>query len=170
MDKLSDQLRSAPFIRLLIPLACGVVAGTSFDSIGIGYLLTVFAGTFLILFLFDKATFKLEAWFGISLIILLFEAGFILSNYQKFAPQELEEKRYSAVLDEYPVEKDKTYKTIIQLIGEEGKILAYFAKTDELESVQPGTLLYFTGKPELIRTQENDHGDACIGNGTAHGI
>ena len=66
MDKLSDWLRRAPFIRLLIPFAFGVVLGTSFASIEAVYLLAVFTGTFLFLVLFNKASFKIEIWFELS--------------------------------------------------------------------------------------------------------
>ncbi len=155
MKKFSDQLRKAPFIRILFPFVIGILAGEVLPTLRMLYLLCGLGLTLMGLFLSKKTSFRHEAFEGIIILLIFFEFGLINSKHHRFLRYNLPKQEYLAILDEYPVEKNNSYKAIIQLLNQKSKILVYFEKTPELEGIEPGTLLKFSGRPELIQNPGN---------------
>jgi len=92
---------------------------------------------------------------GLSVLLIFFFLGFSLDVNLRYIPKPLTSNEYYAVLDEFPIEKGKSYKAVIRLLDPKIKVLAYFEKSEELAYVTPGSLLYFKGRPELIINQGN---------------
>jgi competence protein ComEC len=174
MSHFSDKLHSAPFIRLLVPFIAGIVSGDSC----VPELKWIFLGVSLFLALllpfFVNLSFKRESLFGILLCPVLFFLGLFISLDRKYRPEPLPKSDYYAVIDEFPVEKDKSFRVVIRLIKPKIKVLAYIDKSVIFENVEPGTILWFRGRPEVLLKTGNpfefDYAAYAIRNGIGHRI
>ncbi len=155
MGGLGDRLHSAPFVRLLIPFICGIILSEwILPPKSLLYYLIPVAFT-LLLFLYRHTTYKNDFVTGLCIALIFISLGFSISLNNRYIPNKLSSGRYYAVLDEYPIEKGKSYRAEIRLVDSKIKILAYFEKSNEIISAEPGTLLFFEGCPELIVNQGN---------------
>lgn len=150
MSSFSDKLHSAPFIRLLVPFIAGIVSGDSCASemkwifMGASVFFSLFLPFFVIL------SYKRETLFGIFLIASLFFLGLYFTTDRKYLPQSLPKSEYFAVISEFPLEKEKSFRAVIRLAEPKIKILAYFEKSESLSHTEPGAVMWFRGKPELL--------------------
>ena len=112
--------------------------------------------------------------FGIFLYPALLFLGIYITIDLKYHPQQLPKGDYFAVIDEFPVEKEKSYRAVIRLTEPKIKILAYFDKSVPLSNVEPGTVMWFRGQPELLRKTGNpfefDYHAYAVRNGIGHRI
>ena len=69
----------------------------------------------------------------------------------------LQKQQYFVVLDDYPIEKEKTFQVVGQLINSEQKILIYLSKSLQVKDAKPGDILCFNGLPELIENDGNPY-------------
>jgi competence protein ComEC len=174
MGSLSDRLHSAPFLRLLAPFIIGVLLSELFlpPKNPLYYIIPV--ELTLLLYFLRKHTFKQDILIGILFLLIFMSLGFSLAVNQRYTPQILTENQYYAVLDEFPIEKNKSYRAVIRLIEPELNALAYFEKSEELSLAQPGDLFFFKGCPELITNQGNpfefDYKKYSIRNKIGHRI
>jgi competence protein ComEC len=67
----------------------------------------------------------------------------------------MENKTYIAVLDEFPLEKNNTYKCIINILPSNRKVLTSFEKTDGIKKAQPGDKIIFHARPQIIENRGN---------------
>ena len=155
MTELGDKLRSAPFIRLLVPFIAGIILGDFITPELKWLFLLISVGFSMLLPLVMNAGFGREFMFGTLLFAALFFLGIFIATDLRYQPQPLSDGKYFAVLVEYPVEKEKSYRAVIRLSGSNIKVLAYFEKTDSIADLDPGSLLWFRGKPELLQKTGN---------------
>jgi len=137
MSDLSDRLHTAPFIRLLVPFIAGIVLGDLFRPELKWLFLGLSIGFALLLPLFLTVTFKRESSFGIILLPAFLFLGLFIATDLRYVPLPLPEKGYFAVIDEYPLEKERSYRALIRLLDPKIKVLAYFEKTDSFHRVKP---------------------------------
>jgi competence protein ComEC len=174
MSQLSDKLHSAPFIRLLVPFIAGIVLG-DLCSPELRWLFFSLSLCFsLLLLFFIRVSFRQEPRFGILLIIALLFLGLFMSTDLKYRPQPLPKGGYFAVFNEFPIEKEKSYRAIVRLAEPKIKVLAYFEKSDQVAHAKPGTVFWFRGQPELLNKTGNpfefDYQAYAIRNKIGHRI
>jgi competence protein ComEC len=174
MVQLTDKLHSTPFFRLLVPLVAGIVLGGWFPP----ELKWLFLGLSLclifLLYFFISTNFKQEPIFGILLFPVLVFIGAFIRTDNTYMPQPLPEGKYYAIADEFPLEKEKSYRLLIRLIEPEIKVLAYIDKSVTIDSIEPGSVLCFRGKPEVMKKTGNpfefDYAEYSVRNGIGHRI
>jgi len=155
MSNLSDKLHSAPFIRLLVPFTIGIFLGDHFPP-ELKWLFLGVASCFsLILIFYVKILYKQEMMFGIFLFPALLFLGLFTAADHKYLPERLAEGEYFALVCEYPEEKEKSFRALIRLNESGIKVLAYFEKSDSMNNIEPGSVVWFRGQPELIKKTGN---------------
>lgn len=155
MSDLGEKLHSAPFVRLLLPFIAGIVSGDHCSS-ELKWVFLILAVSFSILLpFFIAVTFKSGPRYGILLFPLLVFLGIFIATDLRYLPQPVPSKGYYAVLTEYPLEKDKSFRAVIRLTEPKIKVLAYFEKSEILPFVEPGSVVWFRGKPEILRQTGN---------------
>lgn len=174
MSQFSDKLHSAPFIRLLVPFVAGIVLGDSLPPELKWFYLGASLFFLLLLIFFINTSFKRQPAFGIlSIPALLFLGLFIVSDL-KYNPQPLPKATYFAVVHEFPLEKEKSYRAVIRLIKPKILVLAYFEKSDLISKAEPGDVIWFRGQPELLQKTGNpfefDYQAYAVRNGIGHRI
>ena len=174
MSQFSDKLHSAPFLRLLVPFVAGIVFGDSFPPEQKWFYLGASLFFLLLLVFFINTSFKRQSAFGIlSIPALLFLGLFIVSDL-KYNPQPLPKAEYFAVIHEFPLEKEKSYRAVIRLIQPKIFVLAYFEKSDLISKAEPGDVIWFRGQPELLQKTGNpfefDYHAYAVRNGIGHRI
>ncbi len=151
------QLASAPFLRLLFPLCLGVsMQLPGFLSHPLPVLMLFFLVLLILIFL-KKISFYHQPVWGILLLLLIFYFGLIRAKQQTMIFPLLPKQQYFVVLDDYPVEKGKTFQVVGQLINSEQKILIYLSKSLSIRDAKPGDILCFNGMPELIENDGNPY-------------
>jgi competence protein ComEC len=150
MVSLSGKFHTAPFVRLLIPFIMGIILAEWLLPVKSWLYFAFPLASTLLLFLFRKGTYKYDFVAGLLLFFIFVSLGFSISQINRYVPQKLIGSKYFAVLDEFPVEKGKSYRALVRLVDPKIKVLAYFEKSDELTNAEPGTLMFFKGCPEII--------------------
>jgi competence protein ComEC len=148
---------SAPFLRLLFPLCLGVIIA-QFEIISpssLSQLFLTFPVLLVILYLFREVSFSKQHLWGTLLLIIILFLGIIRVNQEKISFPELKSQKYFVVLDDYPIEKEKTYQVVAQLINTDRKILIYLPKIIQVKSSKPGDILCFDGLPEIVKNDGN---------------
>lgn len=174
MSQFSDKLHSAPFFRLLVPFIAGIVLGDSLPPEQKWFYLGASVFFLLLLVFFINTSFKRESLFGIfSFPALLFLGLFTVSDL-KYNPQPLPKAEYFAVVHEFPLEKEKSYRAVIRLIKPKILVLAYFEKSEQISRLEPGDVIWFRGQPELLQKTGNpfefDYQAYAVRNGIGHRI
>ncbi len=174
MVQLTDKLHSAPFIRLLVPFTTGIVLGGWFPPEQKWLFLGTSLCLIFLLYFFISTTYKHEPTFGILLIPILTSIGAFIRTDNIYQPKPLSENKYYAIADEYPIEKEKSFRLILRLIEPDTKVLAYIDKTVDLKKIEPGSVLCFRGKPEVMKKTGNpyefDYAEYSVRNGIGHRI
>lgn len=172
MNHFSDKLHNAPFIRLLVPFIAGIVLGDSCPSeqkwlyFGISFLISL-----LLPFCINRS-YKREYLFGTLLFPVLFLLGLFIKTDREYQPQPLPKGDYYAVVDEFPVEKEKSSRVILRLLEPKIKVMAYIDKSVSMENIEPGMIIWFRGQPEVLQKTGNpfefDYATYAIRNGIGH--
>ena len=174
MSQFSDKLHSAPFIRLLVPFVAGIVLGDSLPPEQKWFYLGTSLFFLLLLLFFINTTFKRESLFGIFSFPALLFLGLFIVNDLRYNPQPLPKGEYFAVVHEFPLEKEKSYRAVIRLIKPKILVLAYFEKSEQISRVEPGDVIWFRGQPEILQKTGNpfefDYQAYAIRNGIGHRI
>ena len=151
MVRSASQIVNAPFLRLLLPLCIGVIL--PYRSLPVGFiLLLIFV---LVLIIFRQCSFYSQPLWGAALFLSIFFTGIVRSAQRTSNFPVLQKQQYFAVLDEYPVEKDKTFQLVCQRVNSEDRILVYCPKLPQVTNAKPGDILNFVGQPELIKNDGN---------------
>jgi len=157
MSHFSDKLRSAPFIRFLVPFVSGIVLGDSFPPEQKWFYLGAAISFSIILLFCTTLSYKRESIFGIFLFTTLFSLGIFIAMDLKYRPQPLPEGEYFAVIHEFPLEKEKSFRAVVRLSEPKIFVLAYFEKSEAIGNAEPGTVVWFRGKPELLQKTGNPY-------------
>jgi competence protein ComEC len=151
------QLTSAPFVRLLFPLSLGIYLGHSgvhfpLLSCIVLLLLAVIA----LLWLKDITFEKQHIWAAILFLALLI-IGILRCREREIHFPILNKQRHFVVLDNYPIEKTKTYQVVCQFVNSDLKILVYLPKSLVVKSAKPGDIFSIGGLPELVENDGNPY-------------
>lgn len=146
---------AAPFVRLLIPLILGVLAGYK-----LGFYLFLSNWWIMIflsfpLFINRVNSLRYQRNFGILLILDFFLIGIYIAEREQFPIPTLKNGSYCAILDDYPTEKKNTFQLTGPIKGSDYKILIYVEKGEKPINGSPGDLMVFSGTPELIENDGN---------------
>jgi len=174
MSQFSDKLHTAPFFRLLVPFIAGIVLGDSLPPEQKWFYLGSSIFFLLLLVFLINTTFKRASLFGILSFPALLFLGLFITSDLKYNPQPLPEGEYFAVIHEYPLEKEKSYRAVIRLTRPKILVLAYFEKSELISKVEPGDVIWFQGQPELLQKTGNpfefDYQAYAVRNGIGHRI
>ncbi len=174
MIQLSDKLHSTPFFRLLVPFIAGIVLGGLFPPEQKGLFFGISLCLTFLLYFFISITYKQEPIFGILLILVLVLMGTFIRTDNLYRPQPMLEGKYYAIADEFPIEKEKSFRLVIRLLQPEIKVIAYIDKSVQIGNVEPGSAMCFRGKPEIIEKSRNpfefDYAEYMVRNRVGHRI
>lgn len=186
-------LKKAPFIRLVIPLVIGIIAGNQ-GLFAIRVLIYVFIISLLFSFFFFflppyyRLRFRLVQGTGLLLALLALGALLYTVNDVRYKPnwfghRVLKAETITATLLEKPVEKPNSFKatatinTLVQQNQESpasGTILVYFQKDSAIAALQAGSILSFDKQPAAIRNSGNpgnfDYRQYALFNGITHQV
>ncbi len=174
MSHFSNKLHSAPFLRLLVPFIAGIILGDlcTPEQKWIFFSASIFI-SLLLPFCVNKS-YKRDYLFGALLFPLLLLLGLFIKTDKEYQPQPLPKGNYYAVVDEFPVEKEKSFRVVLRLIEPKIKVLSYIDKSVPMEGIEPGMILWFRGQPEVLRKTGNpfefDYATYAVRNGIGHRI
>ena len=174
MTDLSEKLHSAPFVRLICPFIAGIFIGDHCSVNLKWYFFALFTVFYLLLFWNRSSGFKNRSNFGILLLFNILLAAIFLTTEGKYYPKILPNCEYFAIVDEYPVVKDKSCKLILRLTEPKATIIAYLDKAISTDSLEPGRVIWFHGQLEVLQTTGNpfefDYASYCFRNEIGHRI
>ena len=162
-------LRKAPFIRLLLPFAAGIVFQVGLgEALSISILLidAIFLALLLLFNLFPL-NYSLTGVFGFNLSVILFLSGVLLTSFKQKVPDLPHEKTcyLKGIVVEPPVEKEKTFQVIVRAQrvspvqnnkqNSSFKTLCYFEKDSAARALHCGQLVLFRINPDLPREAMN---------------
>ena len=155
MVRSGSPFAGAPFLRLLLPLCLGV--SLPFNGLFLYplTLLTLLLFLWLILLFFKNGSFYTQPIWGVLLFLTIFLFGVIRVKQTTVVFPLLQKQRYFVVLDEYPLEKEKTYQVVGQLVHSGHGILVYLPKSPRVNKLIPGDIFCFDGLPELVENDGN---------------
>ncbi len=120
----------------------------------------------LLIFINLKYSYSLSVYFGILLNIFFVLLG-ILANTNYYRKPVLHENGvFSAIVLESPVEKPKSFKSVVRIseviLGDSvkptnEKVIVYFGKTPEAENLEAGDRILFSQTPQMISPKLNPY-------------
>lgn len=160
--------REIPFLRICVPLCCGIVTGLYFKP-GTNFI-TASAIIVLILFVSDilYKRYTGSTFFGFIVSLSLYLSGLFLYTLEKSSLSVLKEEPsviYCTVSD-YPAEKSNSMMLTLKLhqkiknSGAEhlkGSLIAYHRKDEQVESLIPGDRLLLRCTPIEITNRGNPY-------------
>jgi len=163
---LEKAFQNIPFLRITIALILGVIAGQYFvinEILNILFLVVIFM---LLVLINLKYSYSSSVYFGLLLNIFFLLLG-IQANTIYYRKPVLHEKGvFSAIVLESPVEKPKSYKSVVRIseviLGDSvkptnEKVIVYFGKTPEAENLEAGDRILFSQAPQLISPKLNPY-------------
>lgn len=158
--------QNIPFLRITIALILGVIAGQYFvinEMLNMMFLAVIFI---LLVFINLKYSYSSSVYFGFLLNIFFVLLG-IQANTIYYRKPALHEKGiFSAIVLESPVEKPKSYKSVVRIneviLGDSvkptnEKVIVYFGKTPEAENLEAGDRILFSQVPQQISPKLNPY-------------
>lgn len=158
--------KEIPFLRLGLPLCAGIITGLWFSPGPVFYVssILIIAISFATGIFFNR--YLTNSIYGISLSLALWLAGLILYSLEKAAISDLSpgEAVYQGILDDFPEEKEKTWKMTFKLKGMfrsndfipvGGSLLIYHGKNDKAPEFLPGDELIIKCSPVRIKSRGN---------------
>jgi competence protein ComEC len=183
----------APFIRLLIALATGIILQW-YAQLPLDYLMVIFATSLAFVFFYSltsiRKRYQLGVANGIAVCLLFASAGGLLvwtndiRNDQEWVGHHLKKKNFISVLVEEPlVEKANSYKALASLqslndsglgYAVNGKVILYFKKDSAPPSLQYGSRIVFKKPLQEIKNAGNpasfDYKTYCLFQGITHQV
>ena len=155
MNPLEEKLRSAPFIRILFPFCIGLLVGEHCQSDWKWIFLVLCGSSITLLPFLINPNFKQRSLYGFGAFMAFLFFGLFTNTALRYQPQPLARSQYFAIVDEYPLERDKSFRAIVRLVDSGQRIITYFGKSDSIPKLAPGALVWFRGKPEVIQKTGN---------------
>ncbi len=158
--------QNIPFLRITIALIAGVIAAQYFVVNEILNLLILTAIFILLIFINLKYRYSSSVYFGVLLNIFFFLLGIQANKIYYRKPLLHEKGVFSAIVLESPVEKPKSYKSVVKIseviLGDSvkptsEKLIVYFGKTPEAENLEAGDRILFSQTPQLISPKLNPY-------------
>ena len=158
--------QNIPFLRVTIALIAGVIAAQYFVVNEILNLLILTAIFILLIFINLKYRYSSSVYFGVLLNIFFFLLGIQANTIYYRKPLLHEKGVFSAIVLESPVEKPKSYKSVVKIseviLGDSvkptsEKVIVYFGKTPEAENLEAGDRILFSQTPQLISPKLNPY-------------
>lgn len=160
--------REIPFLRIIIPLCLGIIAGVYFVP---GNLFFAVAGIIIVILFSLSLLFNrrlTNQFFGVVLASALFYTGLLLYTLEKQRLSVLknEETVICGYLKDYPEEKENSWGMILKMEkrmmsgGEEklnGSILLYYTKDGSIPALSPGDRLALACTPQEILNRGNPY-------------
>ena len=160
--------KEIPFLRIIVPLCAGIVSGLYFTPVP-AFVLSSSAIIILCFSLSLRFNRSLSnKVYGVSFSLALFISGLLLYKNEKESISVLPpgEALYSGILDDYPEEKENTFKLLLKTdkrISHDGQnrikgtILLYCRKNREINSMLPGDRLVVRCSPAVITSRGNPY-------------
>lgn len=161
MNRYTNIFQSVPFIRISLWFTAGILCNELFSFSNITWLsILIFLFSAIIVLSFSL-NYRVVVSFNIliSISLFLFGAWFVRQNTFHFPNIPSEKIVYEGTILEKPVEKNKSYQTVIEISNSEknidGKVIAYFQKDEIIEQLKPGAQIIFCSNPNRIKNQGN---------------
>ncbi len=164
---MTEHFRRVPFLRILLPLVAGIILANSFPVISGEWCLIILPGLLLTAaFLFFLPGYHREKAGGVVITFFFLAVGFFLTRQENKPGKSLPPGIHCATLLEKPVLKSKSYRAegIVtgvfyadSLTRASEKIVIYFAGTEKVEALRPGTMILFDRVPEVIENRGNPY-------------
>jgi len=160
--------KEIPFLRIIVPLCAGIVSGLYFTP-GLSFIIAFAVIIILCFFVglrFNR--FITNPVYGVSLTLALYLTGLIIYKNEKEDISVLPhgEAIYSGYLDEYPEEKENTFRLLLKINKKtcregqahvNGTILLYIKKDQAVASMLPGDRLVVRCSPVEIKSRGNPY-------------
>lgn len=149
-----------PFVRLLMPLVLGIWLSL-YLQIVLPYeiiLISIVAASSLTLILLVVSEFvndyRFRWCFGMLLNVLLILIGVSLTNIRD-ADVDVQRDYWLARLTECPNVREKSVKVMLDIVGDQGKVMAYFEKSEKSLGLKYGDIIVFLEPPRLVEPPKN---------------
>jgi competence protein ComEC len=160
--------KEIPFLRIIVPLCAGIVSGLYFTPAP-GFVLTsavIITVGFSVSLRFNRSL--TNTVYGVSFILALYISGLLLYKHEKESISVLPpgEAIYSGCLDDYPEEKENTFKLLLKSDDRistqghkhiKGTILLYSKKNQAVSLMLPGDRLAVRCNPVAITSRGNPY-------------
>jgi competence protein ComEC len=160
--------KEIPFLRIIVPLSAGIVSGLYFSPGPVFILssaLIIILG-FSVSLRFNRSI--TNTVYGVSFLLALYISGLLLYKNEKESISVLPpgEAIFSGYLDDYPEEKENTFKLLLKSDERlsrkdkkhiKGTILLYSKKNQLVSSMLPGDRLQVRCKPSAITSRGNPY-------------
>jgi competence protein ComEC len=160
--------KEIPFLRICIPFCSGIICGLYFNPPNLFFIaaLTVVFAAFLISLRFNNELNNI--FYGVVLSMTLFITGLMLFTEEKSSISILknEEAIYTGTLENYPEEKENSWKIVIKLekgivnnkeASIKGSMLIYYRKSSKSPLFLPGDQIKVRCTPEAITSRGNPY-------------
>lgn len=154
--------QAAPFIRISIFFATGIVLGSLFyfsETIWLSILLPLLLSLFL--FLPSKNFRSVQISNALLAITLIILGAWHRQQFSQTNPDiSLQKASYQAIILEQPTEKKNSYQTILQVANRETpstRVIAWFSKKTDITQLQSGQKIIMQAKLNPIRNQGNPY-------------
>ncbi len=160
--------REIPFLRICLPICAGIVCGSLYRPADIIFILSGVIVFVIFGFSLLKNRQPANPVYGVAFISAMFLSGMLLYTVHKESLTELGggETIISGYIEDFPEEKEKTYKIILRMesvsapgshIPARGSILLYHRKDNVSASMLPGDRLTVRCRPLEITNRGNPY-------------
>ena len=163
MSRSVNIFQSVPFLRIVLWFTAGILFNRIFTFSGIVWYAALFLSLAISIVLSYRSTYRAVTYFNYLISACLFLSGIWYASQDSALRTELptEPDFYSAVVLERPVEKNKSFQTILEIKNPEektrGKIIAYFSKDTDVGQILPGTRMTVFANLTKIQNQGNPY-------------
>lgn len=158
--------QNIPFLRITIALIAGVIAGQYLVVNEMLNMLLLTIILLLLVFINLKYSYTSAVYFGVLLNIFFLLLGMQANTIYYRKPVLYEKGVFSAVVLESPVEKPRSFKSVVSIteviLGDSvkptnEKVIVYFGKTPEAENLEAGDRILFSQVPQLVSPKLNPY-------------
>lgn len=156
--------QNIPFLRLLLSLTAGIIAGTWLPPLGTLFFVLICLSFFSLLIINRFYQYRSEIPAGILFLFLFFLIGAFQVQFYNRKPVFYDNGVYSGTIAESPTEKPNSIKTLVTLdnfirndsvFPTSEKMIVYLEKSPEATNLAFGEKIYFTGKVQSINNRGN---------------
>lgn len=163
---MSKKYNKIPFLRIIVPLCAGVITGLAVTPNRVFFIVAAIVAFTITAISFLKKPVFYSTLYGVAFSTTMFLTGLLLYTIEKnnITSFNTEETTISGVIDEYPVEKAKTYQIVVKLthvsladsiLPASGSLLLYHQKEDTPQQFLPGDHVVFKLSPIEITNRGN---------------
>lgn len=161
MNKSVNIFQIIPFIRISSFFIIGILCSRHFPlSVMLGYIV-IFLLLLIFLFFHKKTDYRSVSFSNYLLALLLVFSGYWYAHSKIKNANILPNKKtfYTATVLEQPIEKQKSYQTILRLKNPEKnidtKVMSYFAKETNITNLYTGCKIIIFARPDSIKNRGN---------------